>query len=316
MYCTHEEYLEMLHFEQNTHSLFYNPLGKTYSVDSTEFKGNYWFYETDDFVVDIHDFYVKKDITVSFGRSHYTTHFYINSSFFKSAHIEQMEPYKQIRENTIVVVPGNVEHCTYSLHKDSPFFSVGMTFKEKMIKEYIHLIDVEEKNMIPILLSMPDYGVKGLEKIANEILEYQACCQGSKLFYEAKAREWLCIMLNTYFDKPEQKLKDNEDEKALSLVEQHIAQYFATNISQDVLCQIALMSKTKLKSLFKEKHHMTITEYIQRKRMYIAQELLIHGTDSIEEIARSVGYLCPSRFSKLFRKYIGVQPNEIRKRKQ
>lgn len=58
---------------------------------------------------------------------------------------------------------------------------------------------------------------------------------------------------------------------------------------------------------------MTITEYIQRRRMALADHLLMTTQLEIKEVAIVVGYTSHSRFSSLFRKYVGVYPHDIKK---
>ena len=74
------------------------------------------------------------------------------------------------------------------------------------------------------------------------------------------------------------------------------------------------MSKTKLKNAFKLKYNMTITEYTQRRRMSMAEQLLETPHLSIKDVALTVGYQSHSRFSSLFKKYMGIYPYEIRNR--
>ncbi|WP_288771069.1 AraC family transcriptional regulator [uncultured Sneathia sp.] len=74
--------------------------------------------------------------------------------------------------------------------------------------------------------------------------------------------------------------------------------------------------QTELKNLFKEKYGQTITEYTQRKRMKMAEMLLINTDIKIREIAKSVGYLSPSKFSTYYKRYMGIFPSEVRKMKK
>lgn len=73
-----------------------------------------------------------------------------------------------------------------------------------------------------------------------------------------------------------------------------------------------MMSGTKLKNCFKKTHQMSITEYIQRKRMAIAENLLLTTQLDIVDVAKSVGYNSHSRFSALFKRYRGIYPKEVR----
>lgn len=99
-------------------------------------------------------------------------------------------------------------------------------------------------------------------------------------------------------------------------VRHYINDHLMATIPQDLLAKIDMMSKTKLKTAFKtkyHKYHMTITEYIQRRRMALADHLLMTTQLEIKEVAIVVGYTSHSRFSSLFRKYVGVYPHDIKK---
>lgn len=85
-----------------------------------------------------------------------------------------------------------------------------------------------------------------------------------------------------------------------------------TNVNQGTLEKISKMSGTKLKNLFKEKYCQSITEYTQRKRMNVAETLLLNTELPIKEIAESVGYSSASKFSIYYKRYKGKLPSEVR----
>ena len=58
---------------------------------------------------------------------------------------------------------------------------------------------------------------------------------------------------------------------------------------------------------------MTITEYTQRRRINIAENLLLTTDLEIKDIAKSVGYKSASRFSTIVKRYKGLFPKELRK---
>ena len=84
------------------------------------------------------------------------------------------------------------------------------------------------------------------------------------------------------------------------------------NVNQETLEKISTMSETKLKNLFKEKYGQSITEYTQRKRMNVAETLLLNTKLPIKEIAQSVGYSSHSKFSIYYKRYKGKLPSEVR----
>jgi len=83
-------------------------------------------------------------------------------------------------------------------------------------------------------------------------------------------------------------------------------------LTLDHLTKISCMGATKLKKLFKEVYHCTITEYIQKQRVHQAEKLLAHTELPINEIARTVGYQSAGRFSELFKRFAELTPKEYR----
>ncbi|MFJ3386214.1 helix-turn-helix transcriptional regulator [Lysinibacillus sp. NPDC086135] len=103
-----------------------------------------------------------------------------------------------------------------------------------------------------------------------------------------------------------------EDIHQIEHVATHIENYYALQLTLDHLTKISCMGATKLKKLFKEVYHYTITEYIQKQRVHQAAKLLAHTELPINEIARTVGYQSAGRFSELFKRYADLTPKEYR----
>lgn len=80
----------------------------------------------------------------------------------------------------------------------------------------------------------------------------------------------------------------------------------------DVAKQIGI-SKFHLIKLFNRNLGKTPIEYLTKKRMEIAVELLRTTNDSLDEISQRIGYQNVNYFSKVFRKMLGVPPGKLRK---
>lgn len=72
------------------------------------------------------------------------------------------------------------------------------------------------------------------------------------------------------------------------------------------------MSETKLKTDFKEVFAVTTYQYFSSCQMDVAEEMLKSGNDSIKNIAFSLGYSHPGKFSSAFRKIKNISPSEVR----
>jgi len=82
---------------------------------------------------------------------------------------------------------------------------------------------------------------------------------------------------------------------------------------QDVADEVHL-SSNYLSYLFKRLLGVTIWEHVTDLRMAEARRLLLHTDKKRYEIADEVGYESPEHFSRLFKRYYGESPNQVRSR--
>ena len=181
-----------------------------------------------------------------------------------------------------------------------------------MLEQYVTNNDTTVSD---IFLDTRDLVTKQLSTLANAILTCTMKDFSATLFFEAKAKEWLSITLDAYAQKKQIPAITPRDEKAIENVSKYIDNHLTYDIEQGLLEKIALMSGTKLKNVFKQKYQMSITEYTQRKRMNMAENLLLTTDLPIKDIAKTVGYHSSSRFTTLFKRYKNRYPKELKQSK-
>lgn len=97
---------------------------------------------------------------------------------------------------------------------------------------------------------------------------------------------------------------------------QNIEEYIRTNYQEDInLQEIAerfFLSKEYISRKFKQEFGETITDYLTKIKVEKAKELLVNEHLKIYEVAYYVGYQNEKYFSKVFKKIVGVTPNEYR----
>lgn len=96
--------------------------------------------------------------------------------------------------------------------------------------------------------------------------------------------------------------------KALRYIDDH----YTEAITMDDLCATSHVTKQHLCLLFRNTLHTRPMEYIAKRRVQTAKELLIGTTQTLEEIAESTGFCTTSYFCKLFKKYVGLTPTQFR----
>lgn len=98
--------------------------------------------------------------------------------------------------------------------------------------------------------------------------------------------------------------------KCVDLIERD----YTDRVTMGTLCGITGLSKQHICRLFRASLGARPMEYIAKRRIQAAKELL-SGTDmTTEEIAESVGFGSSSYFCKLFKRYEGISPTQFKNR--
>lgn len=84
-------------------------------------------------------------------------------------------------------------------------------------------------------------------------------------------------------------------------------------LDSSFLSEMANMSKSSLRRLFKEHTGKSCREFVKELRLVVAARRLLTSDQRVEEIAYEVGYDDPNYFSRLFRETYGVSPQTYRK---
>ena len=79
-----------------------------------------------------------------------------------------------------------------------------------------------------------------------------------------------------------------------------------------MLAKVVFLSEDYVSKIFKNATGMSLPAYIANKRMEKARDYLEHSSLPVSRIAIEVGYSNFSYFSKTFRDFSGMTPNEYR----
>lgn len=108
------------------------------------------------------------------------------------------------------------------------------------------------------------------------------------------------------------KVINNEKDTVVVACKNYIDKNYYKPIGLDDLTTITKLSKYHLLRKFKEEMGTTPGNYLIRIRLEKAMELILSTDDSIDTIAKKVGFSCGNYFSKVFRKNIKVSPLEFK----
>ena len=118
----------------------------------------------------------------------------------------------------------------------------------------------------------------------------------------------------TYFIDLLSKNVESKSETVVDCAIEYInANYNSLNLSLTEIANAIYISPTYLSRIFKKETGDNLTTYINKTRIEQSKNFLRHHDDSIEEIAKKVGYRNRIYFWKMFKQFIGTSPYEYRK---
>ena len=88
---------------------------------------------------------------------------------------------------------------------------------------------------------------------------------------------------------------------------------YSSSITMEQLCKESGVSEQHLCRLFRSALGSRPMEYVAKRRIQTAKELLNSSDYSVDEISERVGFCSGSYFCKLFKRYEGMTPTEFRR---
>ncbi|MCP4598660.1 GlxA family transcriptional regulator [Neptuniibacter sp.] len=98
--------------------------------------------------------------------------------------------------------------------------------------------------------------------------------------------------------------------KAISYIEQNLT----SELNLEQLADHCCVSERHLFRLFKESISQSPAAYIEDCRLNLAQQLLVEGTLSMQQVADGCGFIVPDNLRRVFIRRLGVTPSEYKAR--
>ena len=107
-----------------------------------------------------------------------------------------------------------------------------------------------------------------------------------------------------------------DDSVLINKIKDYISANLSHDITRDEISRYVSVTPDYLSKLFKRETNFTVSEYIIKKRISVASELLAQTDISISEIAERIGFETASYFSTTFKHIKGTSPSRYRKQKR
>ena len=177
----------------------------------------------------------------------------------------------------------------------------AMTSPDDQQNFLIHLL------LLPIrVLTNVRSGEKGPYDNQRKLLE--------RFLYCADLREQKLLVLQLYEDVTVllNQRSEAHPNYIIERARQIIKNRYMEQLSIASLADEVYLTSTYLCALFKQATGQTVNEFLTLVRLEHAKELLANPHIKLYDVCYKVGYLSPSYFSKLFKKYTRMTPSEYR----
>lgn len=139
---------------------------------------------------------------------------------------------------------------------------------------------------------------------------------GLELLSEYLGQTYSILQQTHNLPNPAASYHDSSEDTILTHAVDYIRKNIRKHISVAELASFCHCSESYLSRIFKQRIGVNINVYVNKVRVELAKNSLLLSTESIAEIAASVGYNDPNYFSRVFTQIIGIPPTEFRRRFQ
>lgn len=160
----------------------------------------------------------------------------------------------------------------------------------------------------PLIFQLGD--IKNLERCFRKMHE---ALLGDSLFGNYRAAGYLYDFLIEFYRLTSAVSGSGAVNSAVIKAVDYINENYTEEITLEELCEASGVSKQHLCRLFRSVLNTRPMEYIAKRRIQAAKELLSDTDKTIDEISEETGFCTGSYFCKLFRRYEGMTPSQFRR---
>lgn len=102
--------------------------------------------------------------------------------------------------------------------------------------------------------------------------------------------------------------------KLVKDIANYIQHHMSEPIKTENIAKELFLNRSHLSRKFKEETGETLTDFILKEKAEEAKRLLRFSDKSLTAISSYLGFSSPSRFSRVFKRYVGCTPNEYREK--
>ena len=207
--------------------------------------------------------------------------------------------------NTNIMIPGNIRKLEIYIAIDAQYLNSLVQNRQQN-----RILQAILENTQPLLFEQIVY--PSLQAVVNEIISESVDDNFQLFFYKVKAEELICRLLIELVKRDETNVYslNMNDIQAIYKVKEWMLEHLDKHATIEELAELANMSQSKLKRLFKQIFGNSIFSYFQNYRMQEATRMLKEEKLSVSEVGYQLGFSNLSHFSRIFEEHIGLKPKK------
>ncbi|MBQ8815458.1 MAG: helix-turn-helix transcriptional regulator [Lachnospiraceae bacterium] len=147
------------------------------------------------------------------------------------------------------------------------------------------------------------------QEYASQLVDVAIPAYHSRLDMYAALKETISVFCD--------ELQQLKQQRELDPFIQEVKAYIDLHFTEDDLCHASLgehfhCSPSKIQKAFPKEMGISLSAYIEKKRMELANELLLRGEYSVTEVARKCGFSNDNTFYKAYRRTFGHAPTSLK----
>ncbi len=132
-----------------------------------------------------------------------------------------------------------------------------------------------------------------------------------ELEFSSEVIPWFAELIPHFFDYLT-RCRNRQYRSEILLIQDYIRQHYREKITLDFAAAYVFMSPSHFCKLFKKSTGKNFVDYLSEVRIEKAKRLLLESNLLIYQISEQVGYTNFNYFTKVFKKYTGITPEEYR----
>lgn len=213
-------------------------------------------------------------------------------------------------KDDVFITPMN---SSYEVHITESFPGIMMSLSTDFIKSHFYDKNIDGINFIKNY-RIVDNNINYLMKLILE--QAQAKANFKDIYLHQLFTAFVTYYINNYSDYHSAEEEHVLNSACLTRIDHYIDQNLSNEVTYKDISSLSGMSNYSFLNEFKSLTSVTPHQYILKRKLKKAQQLLLNSPLTITEISHELGFTDSSHFSNFFKKHMNLAPSQYKEQEQ